>query len=201
MVVPDLPSNSIKDRGLKKEPSVEKVKGEVIHQAKQRPTRKRNTLIDLFVYEDIDNIANWIVTDVVVPTIKDVILGSIEMFFYGEVTGKRVHGRKKRDGRSYVSYSEGPKRERRNEASSRRARFDFDSIAWDSRGEAEDVLDMLCDCIQEDGEVTVGTFYDLAGIDSEYTMDDYGWTDLRRAEAIKTRYGDYILNLPRPKRL
>lgn len=195
-----LPSNSIKNRGVRKEEVVEKVKGEVVHQAKHR-VRKRNTLLDLFVYEDIDNIADWIVRDVVVPTIKDIALGSIEMLFYGEVTGKRTHGRKKKDGKSYVSYSDASKRETRNETASRRARFDFDSIAWESRGEAEDVLDMLCDAIEDDGVASVGLFYDLAGIDADYTMDDYGWTDLRRAEAIKTRYGDYILNLPRPKKI
>lgn len=194
----NLPGNSITNRGIRKDEPVEKVKGEIVHQAKQR-VRKRNTILDLFVYEDIDNITDWIVRDVVVPTIKDIFLGSMEMLFYGEVTGKRTHGRKK--GKTYVSYSEGPNRERRNEESSRRARFDFDSIAWDSRGEAEDVLDMLCDTIQEDGVASVGLFYDLAGIDADYTMDDYGWTDLRRAEPIKTRYGDYILNLPRPRRI
>lgn len=199
--VPDLPNNSLKNRNTQ---VVERQKTqEVVSQAKVRKTKRRkNTLADLFVCEDIDNISEFIIRDVVVPTIKDIAIGSLEMLFYGEFRGKKTYSRNKsRNGsKTYVSYDQ-TSRQRRDTESSRKARFDFDSIAWESRGEAEEILDLLIDVIEEDGEVTVGTFYDLAGVDCDYTADDYGWTNLSRANAVKTRYGDYILNLPRPKEL
>lgn len=191
------PNNSLKNRNAQ---VVEREKTrEMVSQAKVRNTkRKKYGLADLFVCEDIDNISEFIIRDVIVPTIKDIAIGSLEMLFYGEFRGKKTYGRKKE--RTRVSYDK-PNRRNRDYESSRRARFDFDSIAWDSRGEAEEILDLLIDCIEDDGEVTVGTFYDLAGVDCDHVADDYGWTDLRRANVVKTRYGDYILNLPRPKEL
>lgn len=202
--IPDLPSNSLSKRGQQAlQTPTQREKMEVVSNAKVRKKKKRNTILDLFIYEDIDNIAEYMIKEVVVPTIKDIALGSMEMLFYGEVTGKRVHGRKKKEkGRSWTSYDDPePRRIKRDEDRGRRARFDFDSIAWESRGEAEDVLDAMCDILENHDFVTVADFYDLAGIDCDTLSEEYGWEDLRRASVVKTRYNDYIISLPRPKEI
>ena len=38
--------------------------------------------------------------------------------------------------------------------------------------------------------------YDLVGITGQYTDNNYGWTNLRNAEPVRTRDG-YMLKLPR----
>ena len=120
------------------------------------------------------------------------------MLFYGEYRGKK--GSRSKNPYYKVSYEEDRSRRRnRDSERSRRARFDFDSIAFATKGEADEVIDILCDNLEEYDYVTVGDFYDLAGVDAESTDDYWGWKDLSSVKAVRTRYGDWILSMPRPR--
>jgi hypothetical protein len=53
------------------------------------------------------------------------------------------------------------------------------------------------DIINRYGVVSVGDLYDLAGISTtNYTVNKYGWTNIRSAHVVRTRDG-YLLKLPR----
>lgn len=69
------------------------------------------------------------------------------------------------------------------------------AIIFGSRDEAECVLNHLITiCIQR-GAATVGDLYSLVGMSKSYIDENWGWRDLRSAQAIRTHNG-YILNLP-----
>ena len=53
------------------------------------------------------------------------------------------------------------------------------------------------DVIETYGMVSVMDLYDLVGISGQYTDNNYGWKNLRNAEPIRTRDGEYMLKLPK----
>ena len=81
-----------------------------------------------------------------------------------------------------------------------RAAHDFDEIILDTRREAEEVLSRLYDILSKYEVVTVSDLYDLTGIDSNYTDQDWGWTELRGSQIVNVRNG-YLLDLPKPEPL
>lgn len=152
--------------------------------------------VSLFVRDDVENVKDYVIKEVVIPTIQRLILDSITesasmIFGYDK-------NRKTSSSASYVSYESrfSESRNRRTEPRLQKG-FEYDSILFESRGEAEEVLDTMCDMLEMYGIVSVSDLYDLAGLDSPYTANRYGWTSLRSAEPARTRDG-YILRLPRP---
>ena len=45
------------------------------------------------------------------------------------------------------------------------------------------------------GIVSVGDYYDLVGIQGDYTSENYGWTNIRNAQVVRVREG-YMIKLP-----
>jgi hypothetical protein len=164
---------------------------------------------EAFMGDESKNVGDYVIHDVLVPalksTISDVVTGGIEMALFGE----RRSGRSIRDkGKTYTSYNSyyGGSRGRddRDDRGSRdisrsgRARHDFDDVIFDSRAEAEDVLTHLVDLTLDYGIASVGDFYELSGIESQFTDNKYGWTSLRGACTDRVRNG-YVIRLPQPR--
>ena len=78
-----------------------------------------------------------------------------------------------------------------------RATHDFGEIIFDTRGDAEIVLERMSDLISDYGMATVSDLYDFCGMTGEYTDDRWGWTSSRAFVVVRTR-GGYILDLPKP---
>ena len=202
------PSNSHKRREQKHD---EEEKKKDIQQVTSNNAIKRKKSIgkkfsEAFIGEESDktNVVDYILYDVLVPaaknTISDMVVGGIEMLLFGERRGRSMS----RDhGRSYVNYSNYSRREeercRDRRDSPRRStsrRLYNDDIILDTRSEAELVIDRLLDIIDDYGAASVADLYALVGIDSEYTDNKYGWTNLSMASVSRCRDG-YILNLPK----
>lgn len=210
----DYPANSHTVRAEKKQPGrppkVEKIiTGHVIKKKKSFGKK----IVEAFFSngEDVDNVAGYVIHDVLIPaaksTISDMVSDGIEMLMYGEVR----HGHRSRDdrdrNRSYVSYDNYSRNDRDRDSRDRRefsyqdrARHNFDDIILGMRGEAEDVLNHLVDQTIDYGMVTVADLYDLVGIEPNYTDDKYGWTNLSTAKVIRVRDG-YLIDLPKPRLL
>ena len=50
------------------------------------------------------------------------------------------------------------------------------------------------------GMVSVADFYDLVGLQCNYTDNKYGWTDIRNASVVRVRDNDgngYLIKLPK----
>ena len=59
------------------------------------------------------------------------------------------------------------------------------------------MLDGLNERIEDYDVVTVAEFFDMAGVDGEFTDNRYGWDNLRNAKVRQVRRG-YMIELPRP---
>ena len=164
-------------------------------------TKKKSEIskfADIFIVEDFRTVVNYAFTDVLIPgakkIIRDVLFESIDMLF--GTTGGRG---KKGDG-PHVSYAKyyDKDRERKTSDSPRvTSRFDFDNLIFESRGEAEAVLDEMNNVIGVYGFVSVGDLYDMAGLSNPpYTSNKFGWSNISSAEAVRVSDG-YILKLPK----
>lgn len=171
--------------------------------------KKKSSFFQTFFQEDVASIGVYILTDVIVPTIKELIQnvleGSLNAAFWGKTSSGRVSRSGGKDSSSrtpYNSYYQGGQSQNKPPVHSRakRATLEFDDIVWSSRGDAESVLDYLVTRVNEFGSATVADLYEAADVGSDFTDDKYGWRDLSRASVTRVRNG-YILDLPRAELL
>lgn len=208
----DLPSNSINkspDESPKQERTkIQKViKGKVITKKKSLGRK----FADTFFGENVSDVKGYIITDVVIPAVKDIIsdvvTGSIEMLLFGERRGRSGSRSGVRSG-SYTSYSSysysGTARNTSRAGSSGRtsrvSRYSIEDVILESRGEAEDVLGNMIDAIKDYGAVSVADLYDMVGIPGAFTDNAWGWFDLGNATVRRIREG-YLLVLPKVESL
>ena len=164
-------------------------------------TKKRSGLTkitDQLVSEDVNNVKSYILTDVFIPAVKklvyDIITDGFSMILYGS-TGA---GKKKTIG-SNVSYRQFYDRrdDDRRTLSTSSSRFEYYDLIFDSRGEAEAVLNQMDVIIDTYGFVSVADLYDFADLSAPYTSNKYGWTNVSTADVARLRDGGYVIKLPR----
>lgn len=176
-----------------REKRVEKV---ISGQARQKKKSEMQKLANIFTSEDTKSVKYYIFTDVIVPGVKDLIVDAgkraLEMIFYGESSSR------KKDRSSRVSYRSYYDNDRRTMASGRATAFDYDDVIFDTRGDAEAVLDAMYAILEQYRFVSIGDLYDLADIPTHnYTANKYGWTDLRGSSVVRTRDGGYTIKFTR----
>lgn len=174
---------------------------------------KKNELVklaDIFVADDMKNILSDVFHERVVPIIKNGLF-DIGNYFLGRSLFGQGASNKKRDypssGRT-TDYSTKRNtttttfgdRDRITDRSDSKddviRNMSYNDVCFDTRGEAEEILDDLNDLIDTNGFATVFDFFDDAHMSCDYTLDNYGWTDLRRAEVVYGRNG-YKIKFPR----
>lgn len=186
------PSNSHKAREEVAEKKVEKVVSGKTSTKKKSGIRK---LSDTFLSEDVSNVKSYIFSEVLLPAAKklvsDIITNGTNMLLYGEIKNKKGNSSKV----SYSRYYDDRSRDYRSPVV--RNNFDYDEIIFETRGDAEAVLDAMYDILNQYKVVSVAELYDLASITTHnYTCNNYGWIDLRGSSVVRVRDG-YILKLPR----
>lgn len=189
-------SNSDKAR---KEQSEKKVEAVITGTAKTRKKGEMQKFADVFIAEDANNVKSYILMEVIVPAVKkaisDIVTTGIDMILYGEAGRSKCSTANKVSYRNY--YDQSSERVRAGSGSTRRGGIDYDDIVFDTRGDAESVLDAMHDIIAQYGTVSVADLYDLARVPNDnFTMNRYGWTNLNGAQPVRVRDG-YILKLPR----
>lgn len=196
----DYPDNSHSARERKQDgasPPDKKLDKVVSGETKTRKKSEVKKFANIFVPEDVDNVKSYILMDVIVPGIKNAIADVVSIVLFGEAG--RLGGRREKGSRvSYQKYYDDRRDDRRDYGRPRAAAgFEFDDIIFESRGDADLVLDQLESAIANYGLASVADLYDLAGITCRsYTANKYGWTDIRTAKVIRLRDG-YTLQLPR----
>lgn len=157
-----------------------------------------------FISEEAPNVWKNILIDAVVPTaqraISDLFRNGVDILLYS-VFGDAARSVAKKPGQqvSYTSFYERKREDDRRYSGGAvtRTGYTFDDITIESRREAEEVLNQLDDIISTYGFARVADLYDLVGVTGNYTDNNYGWTNLRNADIVRTRDGDYMLKLPR----
>ena len=168
-------------------------------------TTKKNEgrkFADIFISEDAGNVKEFIIMDLLVPSIKNlfssVIKESVDMLFFGRSGGSGNRNGATSNKVSYRRYYDERNNDFDHYGYRPKSRFEYEDIVFPSRGDAEVVRKHMLATIDRYGMVTVGDMYDMAGLGDQapYTAHDYGWTMLRNVEPRRAGNG-YILTLPK----
>ena len=203
MDVPEYPENNVdrKEETAPKKKVERVVEGDVVRRKKTTSSK---------MAESFSNVMSYVARDVILPAAKDMLSDAVaqgvDQLLFGESRGRRQRQAKNNGYVSYNRYSTAGKKKDpappadRPLSRSARATHDFDEIILSSRIEAEEVLDRLFDLVGRYESATVSDLYELVGIQSKYTDDNWGWLDVRGATVRRVRSG-YMLDLPAPEYL
>lgn len=75
-----------------------------------------------------------------------------------------------------------------------------DTVIFESRAKAEEVLNNLKKIVNEFGYCTAADLYEISGLPTDYMISDLGWKTVKDVTVVRIRDG-YILSLPRPTRI
>jgi hypothetical protein len=164
-------------------------------------TRKKSEIrkwTDVFLAEDIPQVKEYVIKDVLGPAIRkgiwDIITGGLDLILFG---GTGRGGGRTTSGGSKISYRNYyDQKDDRGPSARARNRIDYDDIEFESRGDAEVVLEKMDAMLERYNEVSLAAMYESAGLTCPYTYNKYGWRNLRNAEVIRGRDGMYIIKLP-----
>lgn len=200
--VSNIPPNSHKYKKEQQALADKKVKKVVSGTVKAKKKSELSKFMGTFISEDAPSVGDYILSDVLIPVIKntilDIITGSANMIFGGS---------RRRDSRSNpisnISYTKFYERggdrfrdDRRSEPKTK-SRFDYDEITFSSRGDAEAVLMQMEEIIGTYKVVTVADLYDMIDLTAPYTAEKYGWMDIRSADVYRAVGGGYKIGLPK----
>lgn len=197
MDINDYKSNS--NASKNEDRHVEKVvTGQVSTKKKSGITKFAGNLIS----DDAKNIKDYVFLDVLIPAFKkaisDIVTNGIDIILYGESRGRnnRLPGDRV-SYRSYGQYYDDAKRTTQR-AVQRPMSFSYSDLIFDSRQDAQAVLNQMNDILYSYGFVRVADLMESAGVTGNpYTDNSYGWNSLNTAEVMITRDG-WIIKLPRP---
>lgn len=203
MEINNLPPNSHKYNEEKtEERRISKVvNGEV----KTRSRSLGRKFSDVFFDQDSGDIKSYLLIEVLIPAVKNLILDMVNqglgMKFYGSSRGYcnkpgNGNGQKTPYGSFYRS-SGTPQQQNKPKVEYSRVSQNFEDIILETKGEANNVIDVLQEIISQYGQATIADLYDAVGKTTNFTDNSYGWFDLRSARSIRVRDG-YLLDLPRP---
>lgn len=153
---------------------------------------------DMFIAEDAGKVGNYILMDVLVPSIKraivDIIKSSADMIFGTTGSSKSVSGTKYTyGGIPYVNYSS---QNKKPETPVARSQYEIGDINFENRSDAEEVLSKMDELISVYGEASVADLCEIVGAPYEFVANKYGWKDLHDAVPIRTTQG-FSLRLPK----
>ena len=192
-------SHKYKEEQKKKEVSEEKKIEKVISgKVKTKKKSEIKKFTDLFISEDANSVWNYIVSDILVPSIKktisDIVTNGIDILLNGEPSSKKKSSGSKVSYRSYYDSQHDYKSN-----ISTKSRFDYDDIVFETRGDAERTLDLMQEIIDQYEFVSVADLYDMVDLVAPHTANRYGWTSIRSACVIRETGGGYVIKLPRAK--
>lgn len=168
--------------------------------------QEKQGFLSSFLKDDANDIGDFIWNEIIKPTMKklvyDVITDSIGMLLGQDNKSKTRYNKY----RSYTYYDDYDW----VSSSSRYDRFSYGgggyeerskkakTIAFKTEEDANEVLHLMNERIRKYGRCSIMTLNDLAGVESEYTDEDWGWSNLSSAKIIHTSNG-YELRLPKAR--
>lgn len=198
--IPEYPGTANKKKSEKD--AIDKRAEKVVSgSVKLKPKGGVSKLADVFFKEDVKSVATYVVTDIALPKIKELIFeagkGALFKALWGGDVRKDNSTRMPLDYVSYRSYSNSsssssttPSTESRNKTPK------YDEIALRTRGDAERVLAELEGIQGKYGLVRLADLYEAVGITPEHTYYKFGWTNVKGTR-IESSPDGYYLKLPR----
>jgi hypothetical protein len=176
-------------------------------------TRKKSLLkrfSNLFIGGDSKSVVNYVLMDVVVPQIREMLAEGasqgIDRIIYGESRpgyrrgsaprpsgGPTAYNRYAVRGNNPLGRAGAPDRPAMAETRSQ----DADDLLFATRPEAELTLERMYDMLKEYETVSVADLNSLVGRSSSYTDQKWGWTNLHGCRIFRDRNQGYVLELPK----
>lgn len=174
-----------------------------------------------FIAEDARDVGDYIIWDILIPTVKrtlnDVICGASNRIFLGSTTPQTSHLYQERGGVTRVIGSENrysslarsssqktetrPLPNRRS-ANMPRSNFNIDIFESTDYGDCAMLLDDIVDYLETKKKITVSGYYSLAfNSQAPYTSENWGWYSLKSASIERDANGKWFIKLPRPEYL
>lgn len=180
-------------------PERKKVEKVIAGKVTAKPKGELAKFFETFFAEDLHKVKDYLLKDVIVPTIKDtmwtVIARGSERMIFGEAGHTP-----KNPKLPYVNYN-GLFKQPTNQSSttsSNNNQYSVDNIILEDRGDAERVLDAMKSHIAEYGAVSISELYEFIGEPiGDFTTTRWGWRSLNTAGIMRTSNGGYKLDLPR----
>lgn len=178
-----------------------------------QPTKVKKSLMGRLVSgivgpDGIPSIGTYVNEEIIKPAIKNIIVDAvtsgINMIMYGEKGGpvRGRHGSVSRPGghRPITNYNT---ISRNDHAPSERlvarpiGRQGVDDYKIVDRQDASEILVALTEAADMYDSVSVADYYDMIGVESKFTDNNYGWTidSITRATIVPVR-GGYIIKFP-----
>lgn len=202
----NIPNNSHKQREEKppsaaapKEKAQKIVEGKVV--VKKTPFFKR--VARSMVADDASSVGEFMVTDVVVPAMKNLLFEMVTQGARRTLWGASMRGAG--PARSGIisaatgsvlktNYHDVPTG-RPSMPSPTRNSHDFSTLVVESREDAESIIVALMDDIARYQQATVEDFYGYLGVTSDWADGKWGWKDLSTADIRQTQ-GGWRFDLP-----
>lgn len=165
------------------------------------------------IAEDGGTVKNYILTQVIIPTLKktlvDIVQNGISILVYGSAAGfnRPFNGNgwnNQSNGyfnnmyarpNTYMSYGSGPRPAPQPPMNT----TGLNDIIFETQGDAEAVLSLMNEILAEYGRVSIADYYSASGQPaSNYTDNNFGWTDLYDARVVRS-YSGWQVRLPRPR--
>lgn len=176
--------------------------------ATKKPQSTGKSFLQEFIVEDCKSIRDYLIFDVLIPAsknaISDLVTGGVDMLLFGSAGGRRstrssgtnysTISTNRAGGQKIIRYEDNNKPA--NPRVSNNGTFRYNDIYFRSRGEAEAVLSAAIDTLEKYEALSVADLYDICGMDSDYTDNKYGWTNLNGACVQRTSDG-FMIKMPR----
>lgn len=205
--IPDYKPNTKKYKAEQAEQQLaerKKVEKVISGTAKVKKKSELRKFADNFISEDVGNVKDYLVKDVIIPTvvdfIEDIVVGGIRTLLRGDAGRRDSRDRRSYGGSpSYVNYTRySDRRDDRGPRDNQTRRgYGYDDVVVNSRADAEAVIEQMDGIVDTYGMVSVADLYDLVGMSSNYTDNNYGWTNIRNAEPVRLRDGGWMIKMPR----
>lgn len=178
---------------------IEKViKGEVVVKKKNLGQKIKDT----FVEADFRSVARYVVSDVLIPAARNMIVDAstkgIERMMYGD----RAPHRRPGFGPPRMTYGGSPLRtDYRSPATrppvqgARFPRAGQQDFVLESKDEAMNVLQSMHDILEMYEEVSVADFHELMGLPTSHVDQKWGWRNLVNSNVKPIREG-WLIDLP-----
>ena len=197
-------------------PETEEItKREAVVKGRERKPGLLSRAGNLFFGEDgFRGIADHLVHEVFIPsiqnTIAEVSTNAIQRAIFGDNYdyrrrnandywyGSRRYVDRRLEyssrGRGNIDYNKqyDKPRSRKSENLSNSVRM----IEFDTANDANDVLAVMIDNVEQYGLVTVADFYELSDVSSKFTDHQFGWTNLDDVRILPIRGGGFYISFP-----
>ena len=183
-----------------------KEKKEITPVAKARVKRESTArkVVGEIIKEDARSVGETVLWDVIIPTVKnlisDTVTRSIESMLYGDSRPRSRNNYSDYSGYSRPKGSRDRPVERRERRSARQAEPERNEIIFDTRSDANDVIDRMSDIIDQYGQASLADLNALIGASSNFIDDNWGWTDMGSFNVRQVRDG-FMLTHDEPQSL